>query len=111
MTYACQLGASNQRNNIRQIYGDLVYLNVYRKKTERRGFLAGGRPLVHRVNFKLALFFPGKKFNKNFFIFFEVLSSIQIIMPSEVILPEAIDSCRESISLWLPPDARSWLVC
>lgn len=109
MTYVCQLGASNKRNNIRQIYGDLVYLNVYRKKTERRGFLAGGRPLVHRVNFKLALFFQGKKFNKNFF--FDVLSSIQIIMPSEVILPEAIDSCRESTSLWLPPDARSWLVC
>lgn len=38
MIYSCQLGASNQRNNIRPIYECLFYLNAWRKETKKRGF-------------------------------------------------------------------------
>ena len=62
---------------------------------------------LHPCSF-LLFFFKSKKFSKN--LKKKMLSSIQTIMPKEVILPETIGSCRESIRLPLPLGARSSFV-
>lgn len=112
MTSACQLGASNQRKNIRQINADLFCSKCFEKEDREQGHFAGGRPLVCCVNFTFAhfcsFFLRVKSSVRNFFK--KMLSSIPTIMPKEVILPETIDSYRDSIMLPLPLEARSSFV-
>ena len=90
------------------------FLNVLRKKTENKDILLVGDLLcavwtIHLLIF--ALFFLKQKFSKKLKKKKKkMLSSIQTIMPKEVILPETIDSYRDSIRLPLPLEARSSFV-
>ena len=115
MTSACQLGASNQRENIRQIYADIFFSKCFEKEDREQGHFAGGRLLVCCVNYTFAhfcsFFFKAKSSVRNLKKKKKkMLSSIQTIMPKEVILPETIDSYRDSIRLPLPLEARSSFV-